>query len=122
MLSLNLQCESCGNFFYKGSKFNMIKEDVKGCTYLGLKIYRFSFRCGECNEVICLKTDPKNREYSIESGAFKVKEKNFGYAFETSSLASTEPELQELPTPTPDKTDFGHKNVENISKILDNVH
>merc|ERR1712226_1401675 len=59
---------------YKGTKFNMRKEDVLDEQYLGLKIYRFYLRCPRCSSEITFKTDPKNCDYTLEHGAHKTTE------------------------------------------------
>ncbi|QDZ17615.1 DUF572 domain-containing protein [Chloropicon primus] len=69
MLPFSLRCGTCGNYIYKGTKFNSRKEDVEGETYLGLRIYRFYFRCTRCGGEITMKTDPKNSNYICEQGA-----------------------------------------------------
>ena len=46
MLPMTIQCEKCGDFIGKGTKFNMRKEDVIGETYLDkIRKYRFYFNC-----------------------------------------------------------------------------
>lgn len=73
---------------YKGTKFNSRKEDVHGknylgnlsillvrmltiscCGMLGIQIYRFYFRCSNCSAEYTILTDPKNSDYTVESGA-----------------------------------------------------
>ena len=35
------RCTTCGEYIYKGRKFNSRKEDVDDMNHLGLRIYRF---------------------------------------------------------------------------------
>ncbi|KAK0086662.1 hypothetical protein PV325_002790 [Microctonus aethiopoides] len=69
MAPFNMRCETCGEYIYKGKKFNARKEDVEGDDYLGIRIYRFYIKCTRCLQEISFKTDPKNTDYEIEAGA-----------------------------------------------------
>lgn len=41
MAPFNMRCVTCGEYIYKGKKFNARKEDVENQDYLGIRIYRF---------------------------------------------------------------------------------
>lgn len=69
MLPMSVRCLSCGNFIYKGTKFNSRKETVRGESYLGIPIYRFYIRCSRCASEFTIKTDPENSDYICENGA-----------------------------------------------------
>ncbi|KAK2078200.1 hypothetical protein QBZ16_004068 [Prototheca wickerhamii] len=69
MLPMSVRCNTCGTYMYKGTKFNTRMEDVRGESYLGIKIFRFYYRCTSCSAEFCMKTDPKNADYIVEGGA-----------------------------------------------------
>ena len=69
MLPMSVRCNTCGNFLYIGTKFNMRKETCNDEDYLGIKIFRFYFKCTRCYAEVTMKTDPKNHDYVCEHGA-----------------------------------------------------
>ncbi|CAF0994854.1 unnamed protein product [Adineta ricciae] len=71
MAPCNMRCKTCGEYIYKGKKFNARKEDVMGETYLGMQIYRFYIKCTKCLREITFKTDPENGDYELEHGAIR---------------------------------------------------
>ncbi|CAG8462216.1 10850_t:CDS:2 [Ambispora gerdemannii] len=64
-----MRCETCGEYIYKGKKFNARKETVEGESYYSIKIFRFYIKCPRCSAEITFKTDPKNTDYVAEHGA-----------------------------------------------------
>ncbi|KAJ7379274.1 Coiled-coil domain-containing protein 94 [Desmophyllum pertusum] len=69
MAPFNMRCTTCGEYIYKGKKFNARKETVQNETYLGLLIFRFYIRCPRCISEITFKTDPESTDYICENGA-----------------------------------------------------
>merc|ERR1712180_90154 len=72
MAPFSMQCKTCGEYIYKGRKFNSRMETAEGEDYLGLRIYRFHIRCTKCISVITFKTDPENTDYTMEHGATRL--------------------------------------------------
>jgi len=68
MLPMSVQCNTCGEHLYIGTKFNMRKENLTE-YYLGIQIFRFYLKCTRCSAEITIKTDPKNSDYICERGA-----------------------------------------------------
>ncbi|EGS17245.1 putative nuclear protein [Thermochaetoides thermophila DSM 1495] len=69
MAPFSLRCIKCGEYMYRGRKFNARKETPPGEKYLGIQIYRFYIRCTRCSAEIVFRTDPKNQDYMVERGA-----------------------------------------------------
>jgi len=67
MMPCSVRCR-CGEFIYRGKKFNAKKETVMEEEYFGVKIFRFYMRCPNCSAEFTLKTDPKNSDYVAEMG------------------------------------------------------
>lgn len=68
MAPFSMKCTSCGEYIYKGRKFNARKETTEE-KYYNITIYRFYIRCTRCSAEITFKTDPKNMDYTCEKGA-----------------------------------------------------
>ena len=71
MAPFSMRCTTCGEYIYKGKKFNARKETVWDQEYLGIRIYRFYIRCTRCISEITFKTDPRNTDYVCENGAVR---------------------------------------------------
>jgi hypothetical protein len=68
MAPFSMKCTHCGEFIYKGRKFNARKETTDQ-KYYAISIFRFYIRCTRCSGEITFKTDPKNMDYECERGA-----------------------------------------------------
>lgn len=68
MAPFSMKCTSCGEYIYKGRKFNARKETTDE-KYLSISIYRFYIRCTRCSAEITFKTDPAGMDYVCERGA-----------------------------------------------------
>lgn len=69
MAPFSMRCLTCGEYIYKGRKFNARKETNQEEKYLGIQVFRFYIRCTRCSAEITFKTDPKNQDYMCERGA-----------------------------------------------------
>ncbi|EAQ90554.1 hypothetical protein CHGG_02489 [Chaetomium globosum CBS 148.51] len=49
MAPFSLRCVACGEYMYRGRKFNARKETPPGERYLGIQLYRFYIRCTRCS-------------------------------------------------------------------------
>lgn len=72
MAPFNMRCNTCGEYIYKGKKFNSRKENVDDDDYLGLRIFRFYIKCPRCVAEIAFKTDIANTDYACEAGATRL--------------------------------------------------
>jgi len=74
MFPFTMVCDTCKEYNYTGTKFTAKTEMIKGEEYLGLKVYRFYGRCRHCWSEFTFKTDPKNSDYTMESGGKRTYE------------------------------------------------
>ncbi|KAJ5754356.1 Splicing factor YJU2 [Penicillium manginii] len=68
MAPFPMKCTNCGEYIYRGRKFNARKQTLEE-KYLNIPIYRFFIRCTRCSGEITFRTDPKNMDYECEKGA-----------------------------------------------------
>ncbi|KAF2096015.1 DUF572-domain-containing protein [Rhizodiscina lignyota] len=68
MAPFSMKCTACGEYIYKGRKFNAKKETTEE-RYYSIPIYRFYIKCVRCSAEITFKTDPKHMDYECERGA-----------------------------------------------------
>lgn len=69
MAPFGMRCTSCGEYIYRGRKFNARKETNPEERYLGVQIHRFYIKCTRCSSQITFRTDPANMDYVCERGA-----------------------------------------------------
>jgi hypothetical protein len=60
MAPFSMKCTHCGEFIYRGRKFNARKETLEE-RYLSIPMYRFYIRCTRCSGEITFRTDPKSK-------------------------------------------------------------
>lgn len=122
MAPCNMRCTTCGEYIYKGRKFNARKEDVDDMTYLGLRIYRFYIKCTACVSEICFRTDPENTDYVLESGATR----NFEALKRAEEQAEREDnahkkELEDNPMKMLEERTSASKNEMELAEALDEI-
>ncbi|XP_954799.1 uncharacterized protein TA03820 [Theileria annulata] len=76
MYPFTFRCESCRDFTYVGTKFNSRVQRLDNDTYLGIVKWRFFGKCPNCKHEIVFKTDPKNSDYTLESGGTRTYDAN----------------------------------------------
>lgn len=123
MLPMTIRCKTCGEFMYKGTKFNCKKEDVAGENYLGLQIFRFYMHCRKCSAEITYTTDPQNHDYRMEHGATRnfeaVKhEQSIEEALKAKRAAEDEDKLKRIENKTAD----AKREMDMFEKLDDMLH
>ena len=63
----DLSCSNCGKSIGKGVRFNAEKKQVG--TYYTSKVWSFRMKTPCCKSSLEIRTDPKNSEYEVVSGA-----------------------------------------------------
>lgn len=71
MAPFSMKCLTCGEFIYKGRKFNSRKVTDQSQKYLNIQIFSFHIKCTRCSAEITFATDPKNNDYAMVSGAMR---------------------------------------------------
>ncbi|GLT25050.1 hypothetical protein SLA2020_002040 [Shorea laevis] len=69
MSPISIRWKTCGSFISKRTKFNSRQEEVIGETYLGIRKFRFYFKCTNCLAEFNIKTNPQNCDCVVECGA-----------------------------------------------------
>ena len=95
MAPFSMKCTSCGEYIYKGRKFNARKETTDE-KYYAIAIYRFYIRCTRCSAEITFKTDPKEMDYTCEKGAKRNFEPWRTAGAETGKMETEEERLDRL--------------------------
>ncbi|KAF1986494.1 DUF572-domain-containing protein [Aulographum hederae CBS 113979] len=90
MAPFSMKCTTCGEFIYKGRKFNARKE-ITDQKYLTVTIIRFYIRCTRCSAEITFVTDPRHHDFECERGA----KRNFEPWRKAQLEEETEQELEE---------------------------
>ncbi|CAD5111126.1 DgyrCDS465 [Dimorphilus gyrociliatus] len=113
MAPFNMRCNNCGEYIYKGKKFNSRKEDVPNERYLDLYIYRFYIKCPRCVSEIAFKTDPENADYKLEAGATRN--------FEAPETAKKEDDDRNAVQVVENRTKTSQKEIEDLNILLSNM-
>ncbi|KAL3741321.1 hypothetical protein ACJRO7_016884 [Eucalyptus globulus] len=70
MLPMSIRCNTCGGYITRApSSIPGRRTSSARSTYLGIRILMFCFKCAHCSAELTIKTDPRNSDYLMESGA-----------------------------------------------------
>ena len=121
MAPFNMRCKTCGEYIYKGKKFNSKKEDVLDMDYLGLKIFRFFIKCTRCLAEISFRTDPENTDYVCEQGATRNFQAHDFAEKEEREAAKQEEEDEANPMKALEKRTLESKNEMDVIDALEEL-
>ncbi|KAL3741331.1 hypothetical protein ACJRO7_016894 [Eucalyptus globulus] len=73
MLPMSIRCNTCGSYITRTpSSIPGRRTSSARSTYLGIRILRFYSKCTHCSAELTVKTDPRNSDYLMESGATRT--------------------------------------------------
>jgi hypothetical protein len=112
MSPFSMRCTTCGDYIYKGRKFNARKETPTDERYLNsIQIYRFYLRCPRCSAEIVFRTDPRNQDYVCEKGAHRNTDPwKRGLGADPEREETDEQRLDRLERLMADEEDAGERN------------
>ena len=64
MAPFSMKCINCGEYIYKGRKFNARKE-ITNESYYAIKIIQFYIKCTRCSSQLVFKTSPKTMDCKL---------------------------------------------------------
>ncbi|RDA95711.1 hypothetical protein CP533_1083 [Ophiocordyceps camponoti-saundersi (nom. inval.)] len=71
MAPFTMRCMTCGEFIYRGTKFNARKEMNPDEKYFAIQVIFLHIKCTRCSAAITFRTDPKNIDYAMVKGAVR---------------------------------------------------
>ncbi|RDA86545.1 hypothetical protein CP532_1889 [Ophiocordyceps camponoti-leonardi (nom. inval.)] len=71
MAPFTMRCMTCGEFIYRGTKFNARKETNPEEKYFAIQVVFLHIKCTRCSAAITFRTDPKNNDYAMVKGAVR---------------------------------------------------
>ncbi|KAL3741349.1 hypothetical protein ACJRO7_016912 [Eucalyptus globulus] len=73
MLPMSIRCNTCGSYITRApSSITGRRTSSARSTYLGIRILMFYSKCTHCFAELTIKTDPRNSDYLMESGATRT--------------------------------------------------
>ncbi|KAL4627790.1 hypothetical protein ACB092_05G190900 [Castanea dentata] len=67
-----IRCNSCAEYIYQGTNLFVYKEEVLDEKYPDFESHQICLKCTSCSAKIWVRSDPKNKDYAVVSGATKV--------------------------------------------------